>query len=148
MLRINTLIIFGLFIFLSCEKEGNEKKISDYNKTDSHNTGQNCMNCHQSGGSGEGWFTVAGSVYNEALTSVAPNTTVKLYTGANGTGNLVATIKVDGIGNFYTTEKIDFGSGLYPAVQGATVTKYMGSSVSDGACYKCHNSTVGKIWTK
>lgn len=53
------------------------------------------MICHVSGGSDKGWFTVAGTVYDSEQTSVYPNATVKLYTGSNGTGELVATLEVD-----------------------------------------------------
>ncbi len=144
------ILIISTFTILaiSCKKEGNETKISKYKKKKSHNSGQNCMNCHNVGGSGEGVFKIAGTIYNEGFTATLPNTTVKLYTAPNGGGSLVATVKVDGLGNFYTTEKVDFGDGLYPAVIGNQTTKYMNSSVQSGACYSCHNSITGKIWAK
>jgi len=143
--------VLVLSLFVSCEKEENENgenkdMSSRYNENESHNAGQNCMSCHKSGGQGEGWFMVAGTVYNSAKTAVYPNATVKLYTGPNGTGTLVKTIEVDGKGNFYTTADMNFGSGLYTTVTGTTgnVSK-MGASISTGQCNSCHGSSTGKI---
>ena len=147
-----TLVLFtviGLVSVQSCEKEEeNETKISSYSSSESHNNGQNCMSCHVSGGEGESLFIAAGSVYDSTLTQPLANATVKLYSEPNGTGSLVATIEVDKNGNFYTTENIDFGAGLYPAVKGPTLTKYMGSKISNGQCNSCHGVTNDKIWTK
>jgi hypothetical protein len=138
-------------VLVSCENEDdengeNKEMSSSFNENESHNTGQNCMSCHKSGGQGEGWFTVAGTVYNSAKTAVYPNSTVKLYTGPNGTGTLLKTIEVDGKGNFYTTADVNFGSGLYTTVTGTTgnVSK-MGASISTGQCNSCHGSSTGKI---
>ena len=49
--------VMAMFAIHSCEKNENENetKISSYNSTESHKEGQNCMTCHKSGGSGEGW---------------------------------------------------------------------------------------------
>ncbi|MDA3953828.1 MAG: hypothetical protein PF485_09285 [Bacteroidales bacterium] len=134
--------------FQSCEEEENETKISSYESSESHKAGQDCMECHLSGGDGEGWFKVAGTVYDEAQTSVYPNSTVKLYTGANATGDLVATVEVDMNGNFYTTKVIDFGSGLYTSVEGNTATKNMMSSITNGKCNSCHGVSTDRIWAK
>jgi len=106
------------------------------------------MKCHVEGNYGKGWFTVAGTVYKENSTHTYPNTTVKLYSEANGAGTLEYTVKVDGNGNFYTTDTIDFGSGLYPAVEGTELTKYMSSSITYGGCNSCHGQAQEKIWTK
>lgn len=150
-LTIVTMMISTLLLFESCEKEedeGNEKMTSSYNDTESHNMGQNCMNCHIQGGDGEGWFTVAGTVYDSLKTSTLPNSTVKLYSGPNGTGNFVATIEVDGLGNFYTTNSINFGNGLYTSAAGNTTTKHMNTSIATGNCNSCHGASVDRIWTK
>lgn len=132
----------------SCEKENENEsktKISAHNTSESHNEGKNCMTCHKSGGEGEGWFNVAGTVYQSSLTSVYPNATVKLYSGPNGTGTLKYTVEVDSKGNFYTTENIDFGSGLYPSVAGSS-PKYMNSKATTGQCNSCHGVSQDKIW--
>ncbi len=157
------LLFLGLSLLDSCKKEsaknngttesnsGNESseaKISHHNGNKSHNMGQACMNCHKQGGSGESIFNVAATVYDTTMNSVFPNTTVRLYTGANGSGTLKYTIEVDAKGNFYTTESIDFTNGLYPAVTGTQGTKYMSSSITTGNCASCHGNTTNKIWTK
>lgn len=144
-----TMLTFSiLVVFQSCEQEGNEKKVSGYESTASHNMGQNCLNCHKSGGSGEGWFSLAGTVYDSLKTATLPNSTVKLYSGPNGTGSLIGIIEVDGLGNFYTTNSIDFGNGIYPSVEGDADTKYMFSSIVSGACNSCHGVSTDRIWTK
>lgn len=144
-------ILFGaamaIIALQGCEDEGNETKISSYNSDESHKAGQDCMICHVSGGDGEGWFTVAGTVYESGLTSIYPNATVKLYTGSNGTGDLVSTVEVDQNGNFYTTKIIDFGTGLYILVEGNTSTKNMYASITSGKCNSCHGAT-DRIWVE
>ena len=148
-------IIIVAGILQSCKKTNttqsenqNETKISTHGSTKSHNSGQNCMTCHKPGGSGEGWFAIGGSVYDTLLTSVYPNATVKLFTGANGSGTLKYTIQVDALGNFYTTESIDFGSGLFPAVQGNTSTRFMSTSITTGQCNSCHGVSSNRLWTR
>jgi hypothetical protein len=57
-------------------------------------------------------------------------------------------MKVDAKGNFYTSGSVVLTSGLYPAVTGATSTKYMSSSITTGACNSCHTGTsTARIWT-
>lgn len=156
-MKRRSLIVFMVLVvsvisFQSCEQDDdeheNETKISTYNSTESHMEGQNCMNCHESGGSGEGWFTAAGTVYDSSKNSTFPNATVKLFTGPNGTGDLKLTIEVDSYGNFYTTENIDFGDGLYTSVEGNAVTKHMNSSITSGKCNSCHGINTDPIWTE
>lgn len=142
-----TFLVSILIISQSCNKSGSsETNISSTGSNKSHNMGQNCMNCHISGGKGEGWFNVAGTVYKSDLSSTYANTTVKLYTGPNGTGTLKYTIQGDAKGNFYTTESIDFGNGLYPVVQGLSTANYMSSSITSGQCNSCHGVSTDKIW--
>ncbi len=142
------ILLLGVFLlFTACEKENeNETKISKNNTDESHNTGKNCMNCHKNGGSGEGWFTVAGSVYGSSLTNPYPNAIVRFTTSAQNTGTLVKSIEVDALGNFFTTETIDFGSGLYVSVLGTSgEVKHMSSKITTGQCNGCHGNTVSKI---
>ncbi len=147
-LPISTLLMGVFIVFQSCEKEENETNISSYYETESHHTGENCMDCHTSGEKGEGWFSVAGTVNDNVKTSPLPNGTVRLFTGPQGTGSLELTIEVDGLGNFYTTENIDFGDGLYTSVEGNTVTKHMNSVISTGQCNSCHGVSTDVIWAK
>jgi hypothetical protein len=147
MKRINFIIavlITGLFpVFsTSCEKEGgeNETNISNTNTT-SHHAGDNCMSCHKSGGSGEGWFQVAGTAYNSSGTSPYANATLKLYRNANVTGESVLTVVADKSGNFYSTSSINFGSGLFVSIANTNGTLIsMNSPVTSGACNSCHSS--------
>jgi len=154
-IQVLALVVMALMFTVSCEKEkenensnNNENKTSSTNSSESHNMGQNCMNCHKQNGQSEDWFTAAGTVYDSSKTSVYPSATVKLYTGPNGTGTLKYTLQVDKKGNFYTTTNIDFTGGLYPAVTGNSATKYMGSTTSNGQCNSCHGSSTGKIWAQ
>lgn len=145
---------FGALFTLtsSCTKENEndssgESNISAAGGTKSHNSGQNCMNCHKSGGSGEGSFNVAGTVYNSLLTATYPNAILKLYTQANGGGTLRAAINGDAKGNFFTTAGVDFSGGLYPAITGTSGNvKYMSEPISNGACASCHGSSTAKLW--
>ena len=151
--RVLTILIMMtsfLFVNSSCDKDddGNEKMQSNYNGDESHNTGQNCMNCHLQGGDGEGWFIIAGSVYDSLKTSSYPNSLINLYGGPNGTGGLVAAIEVDGLGNFYTTNEINFGNGLYTSASGNTSTEHMNMPITSGHCNSCHGGSVERIWTK
>ena len=142
-----------MMVFQSCESDDDdddeyEKMVSKYDLMESHKMGQNCMSCHKSGGEGEGWFNLAGTVYDSQKSSTYPNATLKLYNAPNGTGSLVGTIEVDGLGNFYTTNDIDFGSGLYVSVSGETSTEYMVSPVTSGQCNSCHGVSTDRIWTR
>lgn len=154
MKRFNTFLLFIslLVAFNSCEKEDsgeNKTMISYHDDHESHKDGQDCMNCHRMGGNGKGWFVTAGSVYNSSQQTPYPNAKVKLYTGENGTGTLVAIIEVDGKGNFYSTENLDFGNGLYTTVTGTNgKIKTMNSPVTSGSCNSCHGNSRSKIWVE
>jgi hypothetical protein len=142
---IGSLVLF--VIFQACEENENETKISSFDSSESHNVGKNCMECHKIGGSVEGWFTVAGTVYDDTKMSVFPNATIKLTTGPNGTGNLVSSVEVDKKGNFYTTNSVDFGTGLYATVEGNLSSNHMNAKVQSGQCNSCHGNSTDRIWT-
>jgi hypothetical protein len=142
--------VLSAFFLQSCAKDSTKVVVSSSNSKESHNLGQNCMNCHVSGG-GEaanegGVFYIAGSVYDISLSFANPDATVNMYTGPGGTGTLKYSIPVDKKGNFYATGGVDFGSGLYPSVQGATTVHHMSSPVMSGQCNSCHNVSTAKIW--
>ena len=118
----------------------------------SHNAGQDCMSCHKSGGAGasKGIFTVAGTVYQSGG---MPQThaTVSVYPVGSDTAQ--ATMTVDGLGNFWTTQTV---AALVPAagqqlVQGvhAVVRPTAGTSrsmlgvISNGSCNSCHSPSGG-----
>lgn len=142
------LVCFTLsFMLLACEKGEDETKISSHNSSESHKVGDDCMKCHKSGGEGEGWFDLAGSVYNSAGNSVFSIATVKLYDGPIDEGNVINVVEVDAKGNFYTTEDIDFGEGLYVSVMGNEEIP-MNSKITTGACNSCHGKSTDQIWVR
>jgi hypothetical protein len=151
-MKIITFILAVLLfsVLFSCEKEESEEQKDNTSSSlsaKSHNIGQNCMNCHIKGEEGEGWFKIAGSVYNSTQTVPYITATVELRTVQSGGGILVKIVEVDQNGNFYTTNPIDFGSGLYVSVVGGISTQYMSSKVINGACNYCHDSSK-RIWTE
>lgn len=148
LLMLPVLLAGTLFFLHSCEKEGRERKVSSHNESESHNMGENCMECHNPDGPGEGWFNVAGTVYDKAKTSPFPNGTLRLYTGPGGTGTLRLTLEVDALGNFFTTEDVDFGNGLYASVEGNSDTRYMNQAITTGSCNSCHGASTDRIWTE
>jgi len=153
-MKQKTITLFALTLLLismqSCSTEDEYGSIenSTTGSDESHNSGQNCMNCHKPGADEAPIWNVGGTIYNEALTNINPNATVKLYTGPSGTGTLKYTLQVDTKGNFYTSGDIDFAGGLYPLVVGATSTKYMSSPITNGACNSCHTGIqTARVWT-
>lgn len=119
--------------------------------TKSHNAGKNCMSCHTPGTSAgnKGVWVIGGTTYTSSTgATIAKNLVVKFYTGPNGTGALKYILSGDALGNIYSANTVDFTGGLYPAVTGATTTKYMGSSITNGACNSCHTGGTGtaRIW--
>lgn len=132
------------------EQENNVEviNISQVNGNESHNSGQNCMTCHKSGGAGKGVFKVAGTLYDSLLTTTKSGGVVKLWSGINGTGNLIASINVDSKGNFFTTETINFVNGFYPMVISSSNSrvKHMVSMLNNGACNSCHGISQARIW--
>lgn len=140
-------LVLGLSVLVSCKKmfACNEENISSAGENDSHNKGQNCMQCHVAGGEGEGCFNVAGTLYKADLQSSQTGGVVELYTEPNGAGTLKYTIAIDSKGNFYSTAKIDY-TGLYPKVtspSGASI--YMSSPLSSGACNSCHSPSSSPL---
>lgn len=116
----------------------------------SHNAGQDCMGCHRAGGSGRGVFTVAGTVYRSGG-GAQTAATVNIY--PQGSNTAQATMTVDGLGNFWTTQTV---AALVPAqgqtlVQGvrAVVVPTGGTSaamlgvISNGSCNACHSPGGG-----
>lgn len=141
-------LLLGVGCDSSDEDDDNGTKISLHNTNDSHNSGHACLNCHDVSSSNEYKFRIAGTVYNLTETAVYPNATIYLYTSANAGGSLVATVEVDALGNFYTTQSIDWGnSGLYPVVESSQGTRFMSTPTSNGNCNGCHTgNSVSRIY--
>lgn len=141
------IFIFSSVFLISCDKDENEEVISRHGDLESHNTGQNCMNCHNSEGDGEGIFSIAGSVYDTTQINPFPNANVILYTGPNGSGNVVKNIEVDEYGNFFTTESISFENELFVSVLNPNGTEtFMSIPVENGECNSCHGSSAVRIY--
>jgi hypothetical protein len=100
----------------------------------SHNAGQDCLRCHRD-------FGVAGTVYR-ADGSAYSGATVRLTTGAGGGGSVVLTLTSDASGNFYTSQSVGFGSGLYSDAAGTGgARRSMAAAVTSGACNSCHDAS-------
>jgi hypothetical protein len=135
-------LLAGGTVWFSCENEGVE------NEGASHNTGNNCLVCHKSGGDGEGVFTAGGTVYKTGTTTGISGVSVKLFSNADGTGTPVATLTSDNAGNFYSKSSINFGTGLYVKVTSSNGTSSMASSITSGACNGCHGIVTDKVFVQ
>jgi len=138
------LLIFSSVVLFSCKKEksGTGSKSSSYNDNSSHNVGSDCMSCHNPGGSNQYWWIVAGTVFKPDSVTLNPGSTVYLFSGPNGTGNLIFTLPVDKKSNFYTSNSVSFGTGLYPEVKSSSgEIRTMQSSITNGNCNSCHTSS-------
>ena len=134
------LSVFFMMFFASCSDDASDSDTggSSLTGSSSHNTGKNCLGCHL--------FKAAGSVYSKSLTSIYSGTVIKLSTGANGTGTVLATLNSDNTGNYYTNSSISFGTGIYVSITGTGGTvKYMSSAVTNGACNSYH---IGSVTSK
>lgn len=126
-------LFITFFAFHACEELNTETNISKFGEDESHYTGDNCMNCHYSVGMGEGSFSVAGSVFGNTNQAV-----VQLTNGS--TGQILGSVEVDQLGNFYTTENIDFSNGiLVDILYGNGEVKSMDRTIYTGACNLCHD---------
>ncbi len=106
----------------------------------SHEVGQNCMNCHQPHGPGPGLFTAAGTLH-DADGEPYPDGALELRTAANGGGELVLRVEADGLGNFYTTEKLPLPDmPVFPTVYSADGERsnFMPFPTASAACNVCH----------
>lgn len=141
----------GLIYFQSCTHNvkspgntpgtGGKTRESVYGNDESKTMSGKCLSCHKSGGTGDGIYTIGGTVYKEDQITKYPNIDIKFYTGPNGTGTLVKTLQVDGVGNFYSTKSLDLSLGLYPAVDNKNgQVEYMNQKLTTGDCNSCHNS--------
>jgi len=100
----------------------------------SHNAGQDCLRCHRE-------FGVAGTVYRTDGSAYS-GATVRLTTAASGGGSAVLTLTSDAAGNFYTSQSVGFGSGLYTDVAGTGgARRSMVAAVTSGACNSCHDAS-------
>lgn len=139
--KLFAVLVFGMAIVLyACEEEEEVDGQSTLTET-SHNTGKNCMGCHN--------FTAAGSVYDKSMSASFPGALVKLTSQANGAGSVLGTFTVNKSGSFYTSNSINYGSGIYVSVTGSSgKVKHMSSAITTGACNLCHGSSASKVWVE
>ena len=146
---ISIIIAVMIFSLSGCKKNSG----SNLTATSAHNSSAGkkmsgvCQSCHISGGSGPGWWTVAGTVYTQDLSAVAPNGTIYFYSGPDGTGTIVATIEVGADGNFYTSNSILPAEGTFPQIKGTSGNvQNMPQLCLSGNCNSCHGVNNLKIW--
>lgn len=154
-LKLTLAFSFITFVVACAEDEDREGEIlnSSWAASASHTDarrGNNCRSCHAPGG-GLPVFTVAGTVYDVGFTSPTPVSTnatinqINIELASDAAFNtIVATIQVDGNGNFYTGESIS-PAGLYArvvdvdeTVMGGDVHFAMTDSLTHGDCNLCH----------
>ena len=95
----------------------------------SHNAGRDCLQCHS--------FSVAGTVYRDDG-SVYPGAVVRLTSQSEGGGDVLLSLTADASGNFFTSEPVSWGDGLYTDARGSGTPRAMQASISSGACNSCH----------
>jgi len=153
------LAALGIIIFHSCDNKklrtdnpplnAGPRLISRAGFNQSHVFGSTCSSCHSPNGASMYIFNVMGSVSNEARTDIQSRSIIKLYTRPRAKGRLVATISSDDLGNFYSTENIDFSLGLFPTLSGTPGvkedTKHMSRPIFSGDCNSCHGRTAEKL---
>ena len=145
-IQTTLLIILPLIAIISCNHADQlVQNNSEYGDDESHNMGENCMNCHKQGGEGDGWFYIAGTAYTNNGANPAKDVKVIMFTEPNGQGIVKKIIEGDKLGNFYTTDITGFGSGLFPAVVYNNDTTFMSSSTTNGSCNSCHGNSTSKI---
>jgi hypothetical protein len=137
----------------------------------SHNTGTNCMDstCHGAPGDPSTVvFSTAGTVYDAGNTSLAylgADATIGLFPNpctpdendnCTARENLLETfIAIDRLGNFYTTQPVDFTQGIHATIQSYATdpptqprnTYHMDSTATTtGDCSTCHGATRENIY--
>lgn len=148
-----TFLVFSTAVFFySCKHTVNnntdltDKEASKHGSNESKDMSDNCLSCHKSGGSGDGVYTLGGTVFKDDKKTKQANGFIKLYSGPNGTGTLLKTIEVDAWGNFYSDANYNFSLPIYPSAETAAgVKKFMSTSISSGACNSCHGVSTDVI---
>ena len=142
-------LVFSIFVIASCNENGCSKAlISSFHSHESEKMKDNCMDCHSPNGTAGGCLRIGGTAFDSIPgDNATQNAVVKLYTQPLGGGELVVTLQVDRNGNFFTTEPVNFGSGLYAAiVSGQGAVRYMPTPTTNGSCNSCHGPINAKLW--
>jgi len=153
-LLVFSLIVIGISSCSHYDDIQKNAKESIAGEDESHNSGQNCMNCHNASSSSEalqegGWWNIAGTAFKSSG-SYAKEGSVELWTGPNRTGSLLYKLAIDDLGNFYTGKIVDFKGGVFPVLidKNGNLNKAMQSSTLNGACNSCHGVSTPKILFK
>ena len=153
-LLVFSLIVIGISSCSHYDDIQKNAKESIAGEDESHNSGQNCMSCHNASGSNEavqegGWWNIAGTAFKSSG-SYAKEGSVELWTGPNRTGSLLYKLAIDDLGNFYTGKIVDFKGGVFPVLidKNGNLNKAMQSSTLNGACNSCHGVSTPKILFK
>ena len=142
-LKVSLLMFFVLGIWMvSCDKQDNETNISSHSEDESHYTGDNCMNCHYQAGPGEGWYSIAGSVFGNYQND---DYTVRVFDAL--TQDQLASVEIDQLGNLFTTAPIDFNNGITVDIinSSGNVVKVMSTIVTNGQCNLCHDGQFEEV---
>ena len=118
-----------LLALAACGGEGDTPSTPSDPVRTSHNAGRDCLQCHS--------FSVAGTVYRDDG-SVYPGAVVRLTSQSEGGGGVLLSLTADASGNFFTSEPVSWGDGLYTDVQGTGARRLMEAPVTGGACNSCH----------
>ncbi|MBM4393979.1 MAG: hypothetical protein FJ090_22865 [Deltaproteobacteria bacterium] len=117
---------------------------SEAGATNSHNTGEACMHCHQAHSNGPGIFTAAGSAYNADGTP-ATTGSVQLWDGSADGGTMLLELPIDALGNFYTTTDLGLPqSPVQPLLLDAAGTEVdrMPWPTESASCNQCHTPVI------
>ena len=134
---------FVIFVFIAFDCDLNKDTsniiMSNYGSMDSHNVGEDCMQCHKSDGEAGLEFSIAGSVYDSSLNRPYPNVLITLLSDIDINDIPEEVIEVDGKGNFYSNMPINWQNGLLASVSNNNQIRNMIGINSDGSCNSCHN---------
>ena len=141
------LILVISIIASNCDlnKNNSNSIMSTYGSIDSHRAGEDCMECHKSGGDAGIVFSIAGTIYHTNSNIVFSNTSVTLFDDIDVNNIPLEIFEVDGKGNFYSNIPIDWQNGLFVSVSIANQVKRMNGTIFDGSCNHCHGVDIPYI---
>lgn len=148
-MRKKYLFILSLLpiLLFNCDIGKNNSDIirSVYGSTDSHNAGEDCIECHDKNGDTNIEFSIAGTIYRTNTDQAYPNVLLNLYNSVDIEDIPIETIEVDGKGNFYSNIPIDWQIGYYASITSDYQMRMMNGIVYNGSCNFCHGVNVALI---
>lgn len=152
MFKLTLLLFIMAMIIVSCshyDELNKNGKESITGSTESHNSGKNCMTCHNQSGneavSEGGWWNIAGTAYNNG--AIANNGFIELWTQPNQKGKRIYQLPIDAKGNFYTAKIVNFEGGFYPVLldKDKNPIDSMNTKINTGNCSSCHGVSTNLI---